>query len=108
MLFKKKETVFERKDKALWEKAKTALKEAGIRSVRAGFSEDEPPVCGCGSKLDPRNFGPRGKIDRNTYYIRVAEQEAEAAREIIRQAGLWTDTEREEAKARKERRIKLY
>ncbi|MDO4265645.1 MAG: hypothetical protein Q4C63_04180 [Eubacteriales bacterium] len=108
MLFKKKETVFERKDRALWELAKTALKEAGMKSVRAGFSEDEPPVCGCGSKLDPRNFGPRGKIDRNTYYIRVPEEEAVKAREILRRAGVETELESTEADQRRERRIRLY
>ena len=108
MLFKKKVTIFERKDRALWEAVRNALKDAGIRGVRAGFSEDEPPVCGCGSKLDPRNFGPRGKIDRNTYYILVAETEAEAALEAIRNAGLETDAAAETADVRNERRIKLY
>lgn len=82
-LFEKREVVFRRKDKDGWEKAKKILKEAGVEGVRAGAYESEAPVCGCGSKLDPRDFGPRGKIDRRTFDIRVPVREAERAKALL-------------------------
>ncbi len=65
-LFVKREEVFCKRDKAGWEAAQEALKAAGIRGVRARHCEVEPPVGGCGCKLDIRNFGPRGRIDRES------------------------------------------
>lgn len=85
-LFEKREIVFDKKDKPGWQRAKEALKAAGIRSVRGTRYEVEPPVCGCGSKLDPRDFGPKGKIDRNMYRITLPQSEAEKGRRIL--AGL--------------------
>lgn len=82
-LFEKREVVFRRKDKEGWERAKRILKEAGVEGVRAGAYEAEAPVCGCGSKLDPRDFGPKGKIDRRTFDIRVPLREAERARALL-------------------------
>ena len=29
--------------------------------MEAGFYETEAPLCGCGAKLDHRDFGPNGK-----------------------------------------------
>lgn len=81
-LFRKKVTVFQEKDKQRWLAARAALKEAGLRGVRSGAFE-ENPVCGCGAKLDPRDFGPGGKIDRNTYFIRVFAEDEARAREIL-------------------------
>ena len=42
----------------------TSLKDAGIKVMETGFYETEAPACGCGAKLDHRDFGPNGKIDR--------------------------------------------
>lgn len=81
-LFKKKVTIFQEKDRGRWTAAKEALKAAGIGGIQAGAFE-ENPVCGCGAKLDPRDFGPGGKIDRNTYYIRVNQENEARAREIL-------------------------
>ncbi len=80
--FQKMETVFEKKDKEAWKWAAEALKKEGI-SFRKGSFEEEPPVCGCGAKLDPRNFGAKGAIDRSTYVIRVPETDAGRAREVL-------------------------
>ena len=85
-LFEKRETVFDQKDKTAWRTAKDTLKAAGIRILRAGSYETEPPVCGCGAKLDPRNFGPKGKIDRSRYYIDVSVKDADAARKVLEKA----------------------
>ena len=82
-LFEKKESVFREKNKTAWLAARTALKNGGITGVRAGSIETEPPVCGCGAKLGPRDFGGRGKIDRNLYYIEVPVSQAERARQIL-------------------------
>lgn len=82
-LFEKKESVFREKNKTAWLAARTALKNGGITGVRAGSIETEPPVCGCGAKLDPRDFGGRGKIDRNLYYIEVPVSQAKRARQIL-------------------------
>jgi len=38
------------------------------------------PLCSCGAKIDRRNYGPNGWIDRRIYYIAVRPEDAEAAR----------------------------
>lgn len=82
-LFEKRETVYDKRDKEGWRQAKEALKAAGIRGVRGISYETEPPACGCGSKLDPRDFGPKGKIDRRMYRVTVPAPEAERARAVL-------------------------
>ncbi len=82
-LFEKREEIFSKQDKKLWKEAREALKSAGIRGVQARHCDLEPPVCGCGAKLDIRDFGPKGKIDRETYFITVPAQEAEKARAVL-------------------------
>ena len=85
-LFGKREIIFEVKgDAARWKAGKSALKESGIRIVEASSYETEPPVCGCGSKLDVRDFGPNGKIDRRGYYIAVRPEDVERAKAVLEQ-----------------------
>ena len=89
MWFTKKVTVFKRKDKDTWLKIKEALKSAGLEGVRSGHYEAESLcACGCGSKLDPRNFGKNGRIDRDIYYVDVKQDDEELARKIIAENGL--------------------
>lgn len=83
-LFQKREDVFCKQDKAGWKAAREVLKAAGIPGVRAWHYEVEPPVGGCGCKLDIRNFGPNGKIDREMYAIAVPVGEAARARELLK------------------------
>ena len=81
--FSKKITVYKEKGcKEDWQKAKARLKEAGI-SFASTSLPSEAPACGCGAKLDIRDFGPRGKIDRDLYYIDVEEKYAARARAIL-------------------------
>ena len=87
-LFEKREEVFCKRDKAGWEAAKAALSAAGIRGVRARHCQVEPPVGGCGCKLDIRNFGPNGRIDREEYFITVPAEEAEKARKVLEDQSL--------------------
>ena len=58
-LFEKREEVFCKRDREGWTAAKAALKAAGVRGMRAWHFEDEPPVGGCGCKLDIRNLWRR-------------------------------------------------
>ena len=82
--FEKREKAFEVwGDQKRWKAAKRALKDAGIKIVESGFYETEPPVCGCGAKLDHRDFGPNGKIDRKTYYISVRPEDVDQAKEAL-------------------------
>ena len=83
-LFGKREKAFEVwGDKGRWNAAKQALKEAGIKIMESGFYDTEPPLCGCGAKLDHRDFGPNGKIDRLTYYISVKPEDVARAKELL-------------------------
>ena len=82
-LFEKREEVFCKRDREDWTAAKAALKAAGIRGIRAWHCEVEPPVGGCGCKLDIRNFGPNGRIDRELYLISVPVSELEEAKAVL-------------------------
>ena len=83
-LFEKREKAFEVwGDQKRWKAAKGRLKEAGIKIVESGFYETEPPLCGCGAKLDHRDFGPNGKIDRKTYYISVRPEDVDRAKAAL-------------------------
>ena len=82
-LFSKKETIFKEKNKELSLQIAKALKEAGFKGVSQGGYEVEPPVGGCGCKIDIRNMGKKGKIDRYMYYVDVLKDDAEAAKLIV-------------------------
>lgn len=85
MFFTKRKTVFDERNKALWEQAKQVLEQAGIPDIKVGAYEKELPMCGCGAKLDARDFGKHGKIDRNYYYIMVPEAVYEQAKALLEQ-----------------------
>lgn len=81
--FSKKITVYKEKGcKADWKAAKELLKGAGI-DYSSTELPSEAPTCGCGAKLDIRDFGPKGKIDRNFYYIDVAEADVARAKALL-------------------------
>lgn len=83
-LFGKREVVFETQgNKERWNKAKRALQGANIKIMEALSREGEMPLCSCGAKIDRRNYGPNGWIDRRIYYIAVRPEDAEAARRIL-------------------------
>lgn len=89
MLFAKEIDFYRKKDKETWEKIKKALKEEGIKHVRAGhYFGDAVAPNGIGGMVDPRNFGPAGRIDRDIYYIRIRAEDADKARECLRKHGL--------------------
>ena len=85
-LFAKKVKVYEAKGKkAEWKAVKAALKEAGLSGVSAGSWQDEVGACGCGGKIDCRDYGEGGKIDRDIYMIRVKEADQAQAEKIVLQ-----------------------
>ena len=83
-LFGKREVVFEvQGDKARWQAAKAALTAAGIKIMEALTREGEMPICSCGAKIDRRNYGPNGWIDRRVYYIAVRPEDTDRARTVL-------------------------
>lgn len=88
-MFKKRVDIFKKRDKESWLEMKKVLKEAGLEGVKAGhYQQDTIIACGCGAKLDPRNFGSKGKIDREIYFIKVLEEDEKKAQEILKSQGL--------------------
>ena len=88
-LFGKREKAYEVwGDKPRWKEARARLKDAGIKIMETGYYETEAPLCGCGAKLDHRDFGPNGKIDRLTYYISVKPEDVARAKELLAEAGV--------------------
>ena len=91
---KKHVDIFKKRDREGWLQIKNALKEAGLPGVRSGHYLQETVMGGgCGAKLDPRDFGSKGKIDRDIYWVSVLQEDEEKAREILRQNGLVPVTE---------------
>ena len=86
---KKRVEIFKKKDKETWSEIKKALSEDGTVKFKSGhyFSETVSHG-GCGAKLDPRNFGGHGTIDRDIYWIKVNEEDADRAREVLLKAGI--------------------
>ena len=83
-LFGKREVVFRAPgDKARWKAAKEALKAADMRIMEAGSYEGEMSLCSCGAKIDRRNYGPNGWIDRRVYYIAVRPEDVERAGQVL-------------------------
>ena len=88
-MFEKRVDIFKKRDKESWLQIKAALKEAGLPGVRSGHYLQETVMGGgCGAKLDPRDFGGHGKIDRDIYWVDVKKSDEERAREILRQNGI--------------------
>ena len=81
--------IFKKRDRESWQQIKTVLKDAGLPGVKAGHYLQETVMGGgCGAKLDPRNFGAKGTIDREIYWVSVPVDEEEKARDILRQNGI--------------------
>ena len=93
-LFVKRVDLFKKRDKETWRQIRKALTEAGIPGVKAGHYLQETVMGGgCGAKLDPRDFGPNGRIDRDIYWIKVPEAEEEKARAVLRRNGIVPEVE---------------
>jgi len=96
-LFEKKTDIFRKKDKETWLKIKETLKTAGIKGVSAGhYLQDSVMAGGCGAKLDPRDFGAKGKIDHEIYFIKVRDSDASRARDSLTQNGIVAEVKSQE------------
>ncbi|MBE7008083.1 MAG: hypothetical protein E7422_02900 [Ruminococcaceae bacterium] len=88
-MFEKRVYLFKKRDRETWQQIKAALKDAGLRGVRSGhYLQDVVMAGGCGAKLDPRDFGARGKIDHDIYWVKVPEDDLGRAQDILRQNGI--------------------
>ena len=93
-MFEKRVEIFKKRDKETWLQIKAALKDAGLRGVRSGHYLQETVMGGgCGAKLDPRDFGGHGRIDRDIYWVEVIRGDEEKAREILRRNGIVAEVE---------------
>ena len=89
MWFAKKVTVFKKKDRDTWQKIRGLLKSEGFKGVRAShYSAESLCACGCGSKLDPRNFGAGGYIDRDIYFVDVRQEDEDRAKSLLASHGI--------------------
>ena len=83
-MFEKKIEIFK-----AWTEIRDLLKKEGVAGISAGhYLQESVMAGGCGAKLDPRDFGKKGKIDRDIYYIRVRAADADRVREILRRNGI--------------------
>ena len=88
-LFEKKADILRKKDRETWLKIKEALKEEGIKGVSSGhYLQDSVMGGGCGAKLDPRDFGAKGKIDHEIYFVKVRESDEQRAKEALTKRGI--------------------
>ena len=96
-MFAKRVDIFKKKDREAWEGVKKALDEAGFKDYKAGhYLQESVMAGGCGAKLDPRDFGGKGKIDRDVYYVKVKEKDRGQALGILRANAIVPAVETEE------------
>ena len=94
-MFDKRVDLFKKRDKETWLQIKKAYKEAGFKAYHAGHYLQETVMGGgCGAKLDPRDFGGHGRIDREIYWVSVPAKREEEAREILRRSGIVPEVEK--------------
>ena len=88
-LFAKRVPIFKKRDREGWLAVKNALKEEQLPGMRSGHYLQETVMGGgCGAKLDPRDFGTKGRIYRDIYWVDVPEKEAAHAKQILRENGI--------------------
>ncbi len=90
----KRVPIFKKRDRETWLQICSALREAKLPGLKAGHYLQETVMGGgCGAKLDPRNFGSKGVIDRDIYWVKVIAGDEEKARDILRQNGIVTEVQ---------------
>lgn len=79
----KKALVYRSKDEADWEKAKKILNDNQVENK--AWANTEPPVGGCGSKIDVRTFMNGGKkISKIIYFIEVNPEDKDKAESLLK------------------------
>ncbi len=84
MLWGKTAEIYESRRRADWQRSRAALKAAGI-PCRAGHTQLEPGVCGCGARIDIRES--TGNFDPETYYIYVRPEDEGRAKALLASDG---------------------
>lgn len=74
--------VYRSKDEEDWEKAKALLEEAGI--TMKAWIQEEPPVGGCGAKVDIRKFMNDKPFKKHIFKIEVAKEDKANAEEVLK------------------------
>ena len=88
-LFKKRVPIFKKRDRETWTQIRQTLRAAGVKGVKSGHYLQETVMGGgCGAKLDPRDFGAKGKIDRDIYWVEVLPEDEVRVRELLRRNGI--------------------
>lgn len=77
----RKALVYRSKDRADWDKAKELLQQAGVECF--ALAGEEPPVPGCGAKIDPRKFMNPNPVPTTLYTIDVAAGDREKAEAVL-------------------------
>ena len=93
-LFSKRVPVFKKRDREGWLAMKEVFKEASFPGVKSGHYLQETVMGGgCGAKLDPRDFGRKGRIDRDIYWIDVPKERFEDAVSLLTRNGMVPEVE---------------
>lgn len=77
----RKALVYRSKDKEDWERAQELLRQAGVEFF--SLAGEEPPVPGCGAKIDPRKFMNPNPVPTTLYTIDVAAGDREKAAALL-------------------------
>lgn len=77
----RKTIVYRSKDEEDWNKAQKLLHDAGIKCE--AWKSEEPPVGGCGCKIDVRSFASGKKIPRNIFSIEVRKEFGKMAQDAL-------------------------
>lgn len=88
-LFQEKTVIFKKKDRESWKQMKDVLKEEHVPGVFfSHYDAEVVRACGCGAKLDPRDFAGNGKIDHDIYVIKVVPSQEALVRDTLHRHGL--------------------
>ncbi len=77
-----KRLVYSSKDREDWEKAKSILQKE--RLAFHDWISEEPPVGGCGSKIDIRSFGKGKPVPKEIFKIEVDKHDLQHAQDILK------------------------
>ena len=78
----RKSLVYCSKDREDWEKAKGLLEAEGIGMT--ALNVEEPPIAGCGAKVDARAFLKAKPVPTEIYRIEVAPADRERAETALK------------------------
>ena len=88
-LFQEKKVIFKKKDRESWEQIREIVKKEKLSGVFFHhYDADVVRAGGCGAKLDPRDFGQKGKIDHDIYLVKVVKEQEQNVLDVLHRHGL--------------------